>query len=664
MRKILLICLSCLALVVNAAGQQQANYTSADEIQRDLTFLLLEKNVNEVTRQLESEGSSTVTGMLRRLVIYTRAGQPSQVRRTLEQLAASPNWQCPDRHDLVSLIRNVSEANLATQRLYFERLCPGATDGAEAFVRLWSNTGDPKELDAWLTERSNRNDEWLMLRMQLRVRSGTAGELFDALAAEIRANPSDWTGLDRYLKANNHTGDTQDVSWIADTFKVHTAGEYFQLGERLRIYAPQAAAKLLQRSLELAFTDADARFVDDQLNRFRSAGPAIEVNWEKQLRYWTKRSLAEAYQRLNQPLAAQPLVEELVSMKGDDIALQDVHHLAGAVQGDSGQRVVETKILRDEVARRSTSEYWLERAKYYEGRREYELERESYRQALVALPIKPDDPTGLQERYKVVRSFASFLSQERDQREELEKLLTTELSSTPPQTDYAFEIARLITQSELDLDDLRNSFLAKQPKLLARLLDARREWGLAERLFIEHVVNREAVPATLKDKIWSSLEPLAKDPGSTRAFHLAEAMKDVKEWQRAIPLWRDYIQHAYPTNWEGYKTDAITNLFTAYCRTGQWQTAEKFLFAQLDSFWRVMPDALAEVAVAAAQANAIDDAMRLWRKSANIDRRNLDFLTQLAQTKLKPQLVAMYSQMKKEDPLSTVPDDALRILQP
>lgn len=283
---------------------------------------------------------------------------------------------------------------------------------------------------------------------------------------------------------------------------------------------------------------------------------------------------------------------------------------------------------------------------------------------MVALAIKPDDPTGLKERYKVVRSFALSLAKKRDQKEELEKLLTTELSSTPPRTDYAFEIARMITQSELDLDDLRHSLLAKQPALLARLLDGRREWGLTERLFIEHVVNREAVPATLKDKIWSSLEPMAKDPGSTRTFHLAEAMKAGNEWQRAIPLWRGYIQNAYPTNWEGYKTDAITNLFTAYCRTGQWKTAETFLFAQLDSFWRVMPDALAEIAVAAAKANAIDDAMRLWRKSANIDRRNLDPLAQLAQTKLKAQLVEMYSQMKKEDPLSTIPDSAFRMLQP
>lgn len=270
----------------------------------------------------------------------------------------------------------------------------------------------------------------------------------------------------------------------------------------------------------------------------------------------------------------------------------------------------------------------------------------------------------MNERYKVVRSFALFLDRKGNQKEALEKLLTAELSNTPPQTDYAFEIARLITQSDLDLDELRNSLLAKQPASLARLLDGRREWGLSERFFIQHVVNREAVPATLKEEIWSSLEPLAKDAGSMRAFHLAEAMKDGNGWQRAIPLLRRYIQHAYPTNWEGYKTDAITNLLTAYCRTGQWQTAEKFLFAQLDSFWRVLPNALAEVALSAAKANALDDAMRLWRMSVNIDRRNLDHLLQLAQTKLKPQLLVMYSHMKNEDPLSTIPDSALRLLQP
>jgi len=665
MRNKLLICLTCLMFVVNTSAQQAANSNSAEEINHDLTLLLLEKNINDVTKQLDRETSPTVASLFRRLVIYGRAGHASRVRETLEQLAATPNWQCPARNDLVWLLRNASDQSFVTQRFYYERLCPDTIEGAEAFVRLWSDVGDLKELDTWLSERSDRNEQWLMLRVQVRARSGTAGELLDALAAEIRANPTDWTRLDRYLKANRYTGDNvQDVSWLADTFEVHTAADYFQLGDRLQGHAPEAGAKLLQRSLELAFTDADAKFVNDQLNRFRSAGPAIKVNWEKQLRYWTKRSLAEVYLRLNQPLAAQPLIEELVSTKGDDILLQNVHHLAGAVQGSSGQRVVETKILRDEVARRSTAEYWLERAQYYEGRLEYDLERESYRQALVALAVRPDDDKGLKERYTVLWSFALFLAKhnQEENRPELEKLLTTELSSTPPQTDYAFEVARLITQNELDLDELRNSLLAKQPALLARLLDARRDWGNNERLFIEQVVNREAVPSSLKEKIWSALEPLANDPGSTRTFHLAEAMKDGEEWRRAIPLWRGYIKHAYPTNWEGYKDDAIAHLLTAYCQTGQWQTAEKHLFAHVDSFWRVLPRALAEIAIAAAKANAIDDAMRLWRMSANIDRRNLDPLGQLAKTKLKPQLLAMYSQMKKEDPQSTIPDLALQML--
>lgn len=110
----LLICLTCLVLAGNASAQQAANYNPAEAIQRDLTFLLLEKNIDEVTKQLDSETSPTVASLMRRLVIYSRAGHASRVRATLEQLAAAPNWQCPGSYDLVSLIRNLSDGSLAT----------------------------------------------------------------------------------------------------------------------------------------------------------------------------------------------------------------------------------------------------------------------------------------------------------------------------------------------------------------------------------------------------------------------------------------------------------------------------------------------------------------------------------------------------------------------
>jgi hypothetical protein len=207
MRNKILISLTCLAslmVVANASAQQAANYNSAEEINHDLTLLLLDKNINDVTKQLDNETSPTVASLFRRLVIYSRAGHASQVRTTLEQLAATPNWQCPARNDLVWLIRNASEQSFVTQRFYYERLCPDTVEGAEVFVRLWSNVGDLKELDTWLSERSDRNDQWLMLRVQVRARSGTAGELLDALAAEIRAIrlTGQWQTAEKFLFAH------------------------------------------------------------------------------------------------------------------------------------------------------------------------------------------------------------------------------------------------------------------------------------------------------------------------------------------------------------------------------------------------------------------------------------------------------------------------------
>lgn len=664
MHRIVLIGLISLTVVVNTAGQEQAGYVSAEQVQRDVTFLLIDKDINEVMNRLESESASSAS-LLRRLVIYGRAGQTARVRNTLKQLASLENWKCAVGWDVEQLLRS-ADLSFDGQRFFYERICPGTANGAEEFVKLWQSNGDPKQLDAWLAERSTRNHEWLMLRVGLRAKTGTAGEVLDELAADVRAHPSDWARLDLYLGANERADKLQNAAWIADIFAVSTAGDYFKLAERVRNYSLQAGAKLLIKSLDIPFTEADAKLVDHLINHYRSAGPQIKVNWEKQLRYWTKRSLAETYQRMNQSLAAQPLMEELVAMKGDDILLQDVHQLAGQVQMGSGQRVIETKILRDGPARQATAEYWLERARYYGGRGETERERDSYRQALVALPVKREDADALNQRLEVVRSFVFFLARKHNREEdkpELQELLANELGSVPPETNYAFRIALLIIQNELDLADLRDSLLVKRPSFLARLLDGRREWGNDEAYLIKNILYEREIPSELKEKIWSSLASVVRDPGSTRAYHLAEALQYGQQWQRAIPLWRGYIEHARPTNWEGYKPAATASLFTAYCRTKQWQAAEKLLSAQPEVFWRELPKALGEVAIVAAQQNAIDDAMRLWRMSTNLDRRNLEALSQLAQTKAKPQLLAMYSKMKQEDPQSTIPDLALRLLQ-
>lgn len=149
MHKFLLICLASMTLVVNAAGQ---DYQSADDLQREVSLLLLDKNINDITRQLDSESPTTVASLLRRLVIYSRAGQTSRVRKTLQQLPFTANWQCLN-HEFRWLIRNAGGGDLGSRRFYYERLCPDDIEGAEEFVRLWSSNGDLKGLDEWLAAR-------------------------------------------------------------------------------------------------------------------------------------------------------------------------------------------------------------------------------------------------------------------------------------------------------------------------------------------------------------------------------------------------------------------------------------------------------------------------------------------------------------------------------
>ena len=84
MHKIVLSCLTCLILALSAAGQERATYIYAEQLQRDVTLLLLDKNIDDVTKQLETETPSTAS-LLRRLVIYGRAGQTALVTLLAER---------------------------------------------------------------------------------------------------------------------------------------------------------------------------------------------------------------------------------------------------------------------------------------------------------------------------------------------------------------------------------------------------------------------------------------------------------------------------------------------------------------------------------------------------------------------------------------------------
>ena len=660
-----MISLVCFLPAIKASSQQALDRDAVEKIERDAVFLMRDKDLSVVIDELAAERPTSVAPLLRHLVIYARAGQAEPVRHTLEQLARASDWQSQAYAVRYKVRSVIGGADLATWRFYYERLFPGDTEGAEAFEKLWDQQGDPKELDAWLRAHSTGYDEWFRLRLYRLAKLGMAGEVVEPLAASVKANPHDLDLAERYLMVNNWAGELQDIAWLADICALSTAYENYELGQWLQLRSAQAAARLFKKSLALPFTPRDAQLVQERGFRYLSVRPP-RLNWEKQLRFWTKRSLAEVYQALNRTQDAQPLIEEMMAMKGDDIVAQDIHQLAGAMQAKSGQRVVEARVLRNEASQRDTARYWIERASYYKGREEYGLEEDSYRKALTALPYSPADPKVTAERLEIINAFAFSLWHNRekgqDWRGEIERLLRHEFTSVPPETDYAFRIARLITKDDFELEGLRASLFGAQPNLLARLLAPRVDWDNTEEALIGRAVFGDAITPAQKDKIWTALEKLISDPGSLRAYHLAEAMIYCGASQRATPLLLGYLENGKPSDY--VDRDMILNsLVEAYCRGGDWQAAEKVLFSHSGTSWKSMPWQLGTIAATAGKQGAISDALRLWRLKSKLDRRDLTGLDELSRTEARSQLHAFYLQMKKDEPLSTAPEAALRVLQ-
>ncbi len=67
--------------------------------------------------------------------------------------------------------------------------------------------------------------------------------------------------------------------------------------------------------------------------------------------------------------------------------------------------------------------------------------------------------------------------------------------------------------------------------------------------------------------------------------------------------------------------------------------------------------------IVAAHKNAVADAVRLWKMLANLDRQQIDGLTELAKTGAKLPLREFYLEMKRRDAETIVPDLALQRLQ-
>jgi hypothetical protein len=235
-------------------------------------------------------------------------------------------------------------------------------------------------------------------------------------------------------------------------------------------------------------------------------------------------------------------------------------------------------------------------------------------------------------------------------------LVRKEFDAAPLESDYA----RMMVRDLVELDRDNDTFLGTSDDRLWAYLAARPKWdalGYQEWLLIRMI--RHSPPAD-RERHWLRAERLAANQDPTRARVLAAVMKNHDAWARSIPWLKDAADRLPDGD---AKLSATHDLFDAYLHVADWKSAE--------ALWPIArrplsPDEtasrLGEIALSAAKAGALDDALRLWRAAANVDRGQFLHLTDLAQLGLKARLQGFYEQLHRDDPASWMPGAALLLL--
>lgn len=654
MRTLTFLSLFVLLLLSWAADAQTNRFA---KIEDDVEELLQKRDLGDLATELSgSKGSPSVESLLIKLSVFGRAGQRTRVHETLKQLSESLGSNVGDQDHMYRVkaiaLKAIGSEDIAGQKIFFESIYPSGGNETHDFTRLWIKTGDVAELEKWLAARADRYprwwDEWVGLKKEL----GTAQEIFDKLAQDIRSDPTDWHRIERYFQI---AGNEDDTGWIVDVVPTNSSYVAYELGTYLERRKPLTAISLFEKSLSLPFTENDLKLFGELAFRMTAVVPIIK-DPEKQLRYWTKTRLVKLYLNSGQSQFAQPLVQELTAMDTSGIQTTDIYQLAGMVQASSGSRVVESRMAAKEADDQNLPEYWIKRAKYYQGRREIDAVWATYDRALAMFPYKAGDSGSNDNRLAILREINSFGPYSKN--EKAREIFRHEFAKAIDDNNYIFVMTRFLDDQ---FDDLIHKFFVNT-SLLPRILSGRKNWRQDEVYVIAEVMGGDRWNQEKRQATWAQLAEMAKQNIRGRAFSLASEMIDQDVPEQAVPLLEACLKIApveYETGLNYRRRDVQEALFNAYLHSGNWRAAEQMYF----NGYREHGDELGEIAAAAAEAGSYNDAVRIWRQNANRDRRNLKCLDKLSTGAAKPEIVKFYLTLKKNDPLSDIPDKALSILQ-
>jgi tetratricopeptide (TPR) repeat protein len=156
-------------------------------------------------------------------------------------------------------------------------------------------------------------------------------------------------------------------------------------------------------------------------------------------------------------------------------------------------------------------------------------------------------------------------------------------------------------------------------------------------------------------------EQIANQGDASRPAVLGWVLNRLGQPARSIPLLETAVAKSDDKE---LKERASFTLFESYLDSGDWRKAEAiFPAATARLTTNEYPDWLGRIAVSAAKAGDRQDALRLWRRVAEIDMTETRNLQPLAIAGLRDELVALYREVQLALPESAIPPKAIAALQ-
>ncbi len=511
------------------------------------------------------------------------------------------------------------------------------------------------DVDRWLRDKpAGLNGFWTKERLRFNMKHGRGIPLVQELAGHVKANPRDIQAavafLDALLYARYDSGETWDLSWLSTTIHPERASEAEALGSRLkRLSEYQAAADFFHQAVTLPLTDEETRQRAMMYQAIMSE-EAIRAGFSVQVR----ESLAECLLELGRNEEAQKWMVEAADIRGENSGAFNAL-LAGEVQAASGARTIETRLQRKEELSEDDPEYWFQRARYYQGRKDAGQEEEALKKGLELTSPQPEAERRFKGHFdyrsQMVSSYALFLKRMR-RMDEAVAFLRREMEQFPA------EMASTKAAGNLLAFELFDRLSADDP-VLWEWLARRPQWQYTE----ERLLWRMLEKAQRQDihRYFEQAEKLALGKDPSRMFSLGWIMNRMQFAERSIPLLALAIEKADDAELKGR---AVFTLLESYLDTNNWKKAEE-IFPEASQ--RLTPAEvskwLGRIAVVAAQSGERAEAIRIWTAVANINPYESGAIDSLLGLGLREELIDFYQQMGQKMPASEIPVKMLKHLQ-